>query len=180
MTLEGFEVPEIQKVRDYVHFNKRPFTKADLMQATGVCKKSAAEYLRRMRHDGEIDVILVHKGANVYCKKRKKVSKTCSWTPKRKILIDLLDMIKTQKITFVDLVKKVDLSERQAHRYIEILHVLGCFQVETVTDYSVRPAHQQRFMKATGVTIPERLKEYQYYHNKMMSIKAESGVHHYE
>lgn len=171
-----------KKIENYVfNFGHRPFTTKKIAEETAVNYDTCVNYVREMQKKGKIKHIRTINNWKVYVKQQHKIKVgKYDFTPKRSILSFILDIIREKKITFVDLVKKIDLSERQAHRYIEVLFVLGCIRVESFTDYSVRPYHYQRFMFFTGKGIPENLKRYRFYHKIMIQMKQQHGIHHYE
>ena len=119
MTLEGIKITEKEKVRNFIQFNRKPFTRNDVIVATGVKEKSVSEYLRNYLNEGVIAKLMFNNGSNVY-KLVEKTPKGCQkrsyFTPKDDVCEDILSLC--DGVSFKNLLQKTKLSETTLRRYL--------------------------------------------------------------
>ena len=89
MTVVDYVVPGQNKIRDYVEFCGKPFTVNDIMDATGVGYKSAANYIIELEKKGIVKAIHKQGHKKVYVRTKKKASQDRIITTREEILIQL-------------------------------------------------------------------------------------------
>ena len=56
----------LQVIREYIYYNQRPFTSAQIVDATGICYETVKKYLQALIAECYVKNIGTDKGKNVY------------------------------------------------------------------------------------------------------------------